>query len=122
MLDKERIRAEVMNLGFSLVGFTTPEPLPSFPIFEQWVKNDFFGEMTYLARADTIAKRSNPRLLMPEVKTIIVLAASYPPPIQEVINDRNIPGVAAYARLQSDYHSIFQSSCAEVITLLDNMV
>ncbi len=115
---KETIRAEVKNLGFSLVGFTSSEPISSFSIFQNWVDAGFCGEMDYLARADTICKRADPALLMPGVRSIIVLAASYPPPDNSIIDNPDFPAIAAYAQLGEDYHISLKGACHQVELIL----
>ncbi len=118
-ISKDRIRAEVQNLGFSLVGFTTPEPLQGYKVFENWVSNKQFGEMTYLARANTLAKRADPRRLMPAANSIIVLAAAYPAPLSNLgIEEVQI---AAYARFEKDYHIIFKQACQNVMVAISQI-
>ena len=116
-IDKESIKAEVQNLGFSLAGFTTPDPLPGFSIFQTWIQSGRHAEMGYLARPDTIAKRANPRLLMPECRSVIVLAAAYPAGMQ---NQRS-PRVAAYAQPGRDYHHVFKQACNQLIETLTSL-
>lgn len=118
-ISKERIRAEVQNLGFSLVGFTTPEPLPGYTTFENWVSARQYGEMTYLARPDTLAKRADPRLLMEEARSVIVLAAAYPAPVMN--REIEVPPIAAYALLGRDYHSTFKQACQKVMDRLSEL-
>ena len=117
-IDKESIRAEVQNLGFSLAGFTTPDPLPGFSIFQTWIQSGRHADMGYLARSDTIAKRANPRLLMPECRSVIVLAAAYPAGMQ---NQRS-PRIAAYAQQSRDYHLVFRDACRKVIDVIRTTV
>jgi len=118
-IDKESIKAEVQNLGFSLAGFTTAEPLPGFEIFETWIRSGRNAGMNYLARADTIAKRSNPRLLMPDARSVIVLAAAYPASQNSM---QNTPGIAAYAQLSQDYHLVFRDACNKAIDMIRRIV
>ncbi len=113
-IDKESIRAEVQNLGFSLAGFTSPDPLPGFSIFNNWIQAGRHAEMLYLARPDTLAKRSDPHLLMPEARSVIVLAAAYPAGEQGQVS----PRIASYAQLSRDYHQVFQEECSNAIDIL----
>jgi epoxyqueuosine reductase len=117
---KETIRAEVKNLGFSLVGFTSSDPISSFPIFQDWVDAGYYGEMDYLAREDAICKRADPALLMPGACSIIVLAASYPPPDIAKTENSNFPAIAAYAQLAEDYHISLKKACHQVELILHN--
>ncbi|HQN04891.1 MAG TPA: tRNA epoxyqueuosine(34) reductase QueG [Anaerolineaceae bacterium] len=118
-IDKECIKAEVQNLGFSLAGFTAVDPLPGFEIFEDWIRAGRYAGMNYLARADTIAKRSNPRKLMPEARSVIVLAAAYP---ASQNSKHNTPGIASYAQLGQDYHQVFRDTCRKAIDVIRHVV
>jgi epoxyqueuosine reductase len=115
---KETIRAEVKNLGFSLVGFTSSEPVSNYSVFLDWVDAGYYGEMDYLARADTIRKRADPALLMPGVRSIVVVAASYPPPDISMTDNSNFPAIAAYAQLGEDYHISLKKACHQVELIL----
>ena len=70
---KESIKAEAEKLGFCLCGFTGAEPPEDFERYVNWLDRDEIGTMAYLKREDTLAKRADPRLLLPEARTIIVL-------------------------------------------------
>lgn len=117
-IDKESIKAEVLNLGFSLAGFTTPDPLPGYAIFHNWIQAGKNAEMYYLARADTMEKRANPQLLMPEARSVIVLAAAYP----AGNTVQGTPGIAAYAQLSQDYHLVFHDACNKAIDMIRRIV
>ncbi len=95
---KESIKAEAEKLGFCLCGFTDAAPLTDFERYVNWLEADGIGTMAYLKREDTLAKRADPRLLLPGVRTIIVLAV--PMGLQE---PRPVYEVASYAHY-IDYH------------------
>lgn len=95
---KEAIKAEAQRLGFQLVGVTTPDSPPHGDVFERWLQAGRHGEMNYLATELSIQRRLNPRLTLPECRSILVLGTLYPP---------SAPGqqVAAYA-VGLDYHEV----------------
>ena len=98
------IKAEAKNLGFSLFGITTPDAPDHFSNFEAWLSGGFQADMGYLARSDTLAKRRDPRLLMPDCKSILCLAYPYPNPnILQPVTTGLQGRIAAYAWGQ-DYH------------------
>jgi epoxyqueuosine reductase len=74
----EKIRRFARGIGFDLVGFT---PADSLPQDEQallaWLSSGYAGEMSYMARDPS--RRSNPKQILPEAKTIICLALNYYP-------------------------------------------
>jgi epoxyqueuosine reductase len=98
---KSRIRslfkAESEKLGFCFCGFTSPAPVEDHQRYMKWLEKDCYSDMTYLARPDAIAKRADPRQLMPEVETVVVLGM----PISfQQHNSFQIAGFAHYR----DYH------------------
>jgi epoxyqueuosine reductase len=98
---KQAIKNEARRLGFTLAGFTTPEPPPHLPAWERWLALGRHGQMEYL----TDRRRADPRLLLPGCRSILALAVRYPsPPSQgEGLGVRG--RVAAYA-WGVDYHLV----------------
>ncbi len=104
MMAKLIIKAEVKNLGFSLIGVTTPDTPDHYSNFEAWLSGGNHGGMGYLSRLDTLAKRRDPRLLMPECKSILCLAFPYPNAnMLQPGTDSPKGRIASYAWKQ-DYH------------------
>jgi epoxyqueuosine reductase len=97
----------LLQAGFARVGFTHPEPSPQFARFQDWIAAGRHAGMDYLARPDTLARRADPRLVSPGVRTILAAALSYanphalPAPIDGSPHGR----VASYA-WGIDYHKI----------------
>ena len=100
---KTLLKNEAARLGFPLFGVTSPSPPQYFPKFLNWLDNQFQAEMGYLARQDTILKRSDPSLLMPGCNSIIVLG--FPCELEDPRNDQEFH-IAGYARSE-DYHHLF---------------
>lgn len=94
----ELIRAESEKLGFCVCGFTGAEPPEDFARYMQWLESDPVGTMGYLKREDTLAKRADPRVLLPGAQSICVLGVQMAirPPTEN-------PEVASYAHYV-DYH------------------
>jgi epoxyqueuosine reductase len=102
----ERTKAEAMNLGFSLIGISTPSSLIKQGFFNKWLEQGFQGEMDYLSRADSIAKRISPSLLVPNCKTVISLGFFYPLiSFQTFPNYMNRGWISSYA-VFSEYHTL----------------
>ncbi len=74
---REAIRAEALRLGFSLVGFTTADPLGDAVDrrWRRWLDKDRAGRMEYLRRPEP--RRTHPRDLLAEAQSVIVVAAQY---------------------------------------------
>jgi len=106
MTIKERIKAEGYALGFSFVGFTPPDPPEHYAIYSDWLDASHHATMHYLETQRNRERRANPQLILPECKTIIVLAANYPNPLSfpGSTGEKTFGRIAAYAWPQDDYH------------------
>ncbi len=107
------IRDEALRLGFPLAGITTPDPPPHWPTYENWLALGRNGQMGYLATERARAGRRDPRQILPECKSILVLGVPYPAPRlgeaagEDMLRQRRLPRgrVAAYA-WGMDYHLV----------------
>ncbi len=117
MIDKQWIKAEAKNLGFSFLGFTGIEPLESFSVFEEWVQKYSVGDASYLTRQDTLEKRKYPAKMFPGAQSILVMGAAYPPSIPLHVSTQQ-PEIAAYALPARDYHLVFKEQCQNLINLI----
>jgi epoxyqueuosine reductase len=117
---KEAIKNKARQLGFFLAGVTTPEPPPHYSTFENWLAQGHHGTMNYLAAERSRARRANPREILPECKSILVLATPYSHPSREEgIGDRG--QVAAYA-LGEDYHDVLPARMKELVQFIEAQV
>jgi epoxyqueuosine reductase len=103
------VKAEAVRLGFSLVGVTTPEPPHHWPIYADWIAAGRQAEMGYLATPAALARRRDPRLILPTCQAIVVVGWPYPaaPPLlaPPPTLDRPWGRSAAYAG-GPDYHDL----------------
>lgn len=96
---KERARLE----GFDKVGIVRAEALHAErERLEQWLERGFQGEMRWMER-DT-DKRTDPRQLLPEVRSVIVVALNYFTP-HEHADDESAGKISRYA-WGDDYHDV----------------
>ncbi len=97
---------EARAVGFAACRICAPEAVPEVPgRLEQYLDVGYHGQMGWLAdRADW---RGDPRVLWPEVRSIIMLAEPYTPehdPLEDLAHrDRGV--VSVYARGR-DYHDV----------------
>ncbi len=103
----QRIRFRAIELGFDLVGVAPAEVAAAGEANRQWVDQGYAGEMRYLTRPDAIAKRADPGLVLPGVRSVVVVGVSYfmrdlPP---EIRNDPSRGLIARYA-WGRDYHDV----------------
>lgn len=114
---KEKIKHKANELGFLLAGVTTPEPPPHYSTFEKWLAQNHHGTMDYLTTERSRARRANPREILPECKSILVLATPYNPPGKgEMLEVRG--KVASYAQ-GKDYHDVLPIRMQELIEFIE---
>jgi epoxyqueuosine reductase len=122
---KEAIKDQARRLGFSLAGVTTPEPPPHFSTFERWLDDGKHGSMGYLADERSRARRADPRQILPECKSILILAAPYSDPKSAEAFEEQAQGpvgrVASYA-WGDDYHNVFIPKLKELVAFIEAQV
>lgn len=117
------IKDKARQLGFTLAGVTIPEPPPHYSTFEHWLAQGHHGNMEYLANDRSRARRANPREILPECKSILVLATAYSPPRPkgEGLGVREETRVASYAH-GADYHNILPARMQELVQFIEEQV
>ncbi len=122
---KQAILEEARRLGFILAGVTTPEAPEHFSAFEKWLSEGRQGSMEYLARPSARARRADPRLILPECKSILVLAVPYSNPALASVPQDAAGGVhgrvAAYA-WGMDYHIILPERMKQLVDFIEKQV
>lgn len=110
MTIEKKLKAEAERLGFFISGITTPDPPASFPQYLNWLEKGRHANMDYLATQRALAARADPRALLAECRSILVLGLPYanpilPPVIGNQTNSIPTGRIAAYA-WGKDYHDI----------------
>jgi epoxyqueuosine reductase len=120
---KQLIKDKAHQLGFTLVGVTTPEPPQHYSTFENWLAQGHHGTMRYLATDRSRIRRADPKQILPECKSILVLATPYHPPSPSRRGDGGEVGVrvASYAQ-GKDYHDIVPARMKELIQFIEGQV
>ncbi len=109
------VKTEALRLGFSRAGITSPEPPPHLEIYEKWLEEGRHGDMTYLDTDRARHRRADPRRILPECESILVVAANYLP------NTQQSGGVAAYA-VGDDYHEVLTDRLKQLVSSLEARV
>lgn len=109
---KKSLIEKAHQLGFRLVGVTSAQPPASFPKFKEWVAEGLQAGMGYLATDYSLSRRSDPRQILPECRSIVVLGVPYFAP------RKDLGGVAAYAWGQ-DYHDVLKPRLQAVVAHLE---
>ena len=116
------IKDKSRQLGFILAGVTTPEPPPHYSTFEKWLAQGRHGAMSYLDTDRSRARRADPKEILPECKSILVLATPYQPPspskrgVSE--GQGEVGNVASYAR-GADYHDIIPARMKQLVQFIE---
>ena len=107
---KNKIKAEASRLGFFVCGFARAEPVSEAMRrhYLGWLADGRNADMAYLG--NNLDKRFDPRLLMPGVKTIVVVAQNYFPARRLPEGE---PQIADYA-LGLDYHDIVKQKLRQL--------
>src|SRR5690349_18177956 len=106
MVISAAIRSRALELGFDSVGIAPISASAHAETYRAWVDAGMAGEMTYLTREDVVAKRADPRRVLPvEPRSAVVVTMGYysgsTTADEDVAADRGI--FARYAR-NDDYH------------------
>jgi epoxyqueuosine reductase len=124
---KQTIKDKARQLGFILAGVTTPDPPPHYSTFENWLAQGHHGTMDYLASERSRIRRANPREILPECKSILVLATPYSSPNRAEHSasrdeaERGQGEVASYA-WGNDYHDILPLRMKELVQFIEEQV
>ena len=98
LVDKVLIKDRAGKLGLDLCGVTSADPARNAAFYAQWTSEGKAGEMAWLAREPE--RRTDPRIVLPEARSIIVVGLNYWQP-QPKARGR----IARYA-LGEDYHHV----------------
>jgi epoxyqueuosine reductase len=108
------IDAEARKLGFDAVGVTRPDATPFVPArLAEYVGRGHHGTMEWMA--ETAERRGDPRVLWPDVRSVVMLAMNYGPdrdPL-ELLERRDRGAISVYAR-HRDYHDVIKGRLKEV--------
>jgi epoxyqueuosine reductase len=129
---KKTIKDKARQLGFVLAGVTTPEPPPHYSTFENWLSQGHHGTMNYLATDRSRTHRADPREILHECKSILVLATPYNSPLpmgdREAsrkgglgVREKSQPNIASYAR-GADYHDVLPARMKELVQFIEEQV
>lgn len=101
---REFIQKTALEVGFDACGFARAEELTEDAVFLQsWLDAGMHGDMKYLER--NFEKRTDPRRMVPECRSIIVLLLNFYPEKQQ---DSENFKIAKYAYSEIDYHYVIR--------------
>lgn len=101
---QQTIRRLALEAGFDFCGFTGTDLLKDdFGRLKSWIADGFHGSMGWMERNPDV--RTNPGLLVPEAKSVIVLLTGYY--TSSGYREGSLQ-VARYARYKADYHDVIR--------------
>ncbi|MFO1150680.1 MAG: tRNA epoxyqueuosine(34) reductase QueG [Alsobacter sp.] len=100
--------------GFDIVRVAAPDAIPEAPArLRAWLAAGRHGDMDWMD--ETAARRADPRVLWPEVRSIVMLGMSYAPsgdPLATLAR-RDRATISVYARSR-DYHDVIKGRLKQV--------
>jgi epoxyqueuosine reductase len=100
----EEIKNLARVVGFELVGVTTAEPLEDADRLREWIDSGYHAGMQWMERQ--VEKRENPRNVVPDAQSIIVVAQNYYTAHQH--SERPQYGKISRYAWGDDYHKIIE--------------
>jgi epoxyqueuosine reductase len=104
---KSALREAARAHGFDAVGFTRPDAVPDMKArLDRFLAEGAHGDMTWLL--ENTERRGDPRIMWPEVRTIVMLGMNYGPegdPLA-ILKERTRGAISVYAQSQNDYHEV----------------
>ncbi len=116
---KHAIRQRALELGFDDCRFTTAAAPATAGKFQDWLAQKNHGEMQWLER--NAEKRTEPQLVLPGAKSVIMLATSYHK--SEIENRKPDSGTGVVARYAqyADYHDVLGEKLMALAKFVDGL-
>lgn len=118
-LQSSKLKEFAQLAGFDLCGITTPDRLTDSEVqFKKWIENSYHGQMEWITKNQE--RRFNPKELLDNVKSVIILGLNYYQPNSDTI-PKGKGLVSRYAR-GKDYHKIIRKKTENLLYRLDKEV
>ncbi|PKQ62701.1 tRNA epoxyqueuosine(34) reductase QueG [Labilibaculum filiforme] len=112
------IKAKALELGLDLCGIAKADFLEDEKEnFQSWLEKKYHGEMTYMT--NNIEKRLDPRLLVENTKSVVVVGLNYFPKEQQ--QDPKAPIIAKYA-YGKDYHFVLKDRLNQLLEYINTEI
>lgn len=113
LFSAEELKTKAVALGFNMVGITPAEPSPTLAAYFRWIEAGMHAEMGYMARPDRQARRRDLNVILPGVRSLVVVGLDYVDAAKSnipeaVLNDPSRGRIASYA-WGVDYHQVMQA-------------
>jgi len=112
------IKAKAKDLGFISCGISKADFLEEeAPRLEKWLNQNHNGKMTYMEK--NFDKRLDPRLLVPDSKSVISLLFNYYTNQKQY--DSKAPKISTYA-FGEDYHFVIKRKLKELMSYIKSQI
>jgi len=103
----EQVRRWAADLGFNQVGIIPAVPSPHLDAYRHWIEAGMHGSMGYLARPDRIARREDLNVILPGVRSLVIVALDYGTNAvpETILSDPRRGRISNYA-WGLDYHAL----------------
>ncbi len=123
-MDKKVITSHIKDIckryGFFKIGISKPEPLmEEKEYFKNWIAKGLNADMEWISR--NFEKRINPKLIFPEIKSIISLAILYNTPFER-LESPDIPKISRYAWGERDYHKVIKKKLKNICLDIQKLI
>ena len=105
---RTKLEAKANALGFDACRLVWPDAIPQAPErLADWLASGAAGSMDWMA--ETADRRADPRVLWPDVRSIVMLGTNYGPDEdpRAVLADAGAGAISVYAR-HRDYHDLIK--------------
>ena len=114
----EKIKQKAHEIGFHKIGIVRAEMLEKeAEHLKQWLAKDFHGEMKWMEREPE--KRSNPQLIFPDAKSVIVVALNYFTPHEH--EENTTKGKVSRYAWGDDYHDVLKEKLRELLAFIQSI-
>ncbi|MDO5572080.1 MAG: tRNA epoxyqueuosine(34) reductase QueG [Bacteroidales bacterium] len=110
------IKAEAQRLGFDACGIVSAAEVADKEFFKSWLENGSAKDISYMG--NHFEKRMDPRLLVENAKSIIVVALNYFP--AKFIPSAN--PLFSYYAYGKDYHEVLKDKLRELYCFIDREI
>ena len=109
----QKIKEKALEIGFHKIGIVRADNLTNErEHFFEWLNSKYHAEMKWMEREPE--KRTNPKLIFPEAKSVIAVALNYYTPHQHE-SDSTKGKISRYA-WGDDYHDVMQGKLRELLS------
>ncbi|MFN2137467.1 MAG: tRNA epoxyqueuosine(34) reductase QueG [Candidatus Promineifilaceae bacterium] len=115
----QELRLRAFALGFDSVGVSLAAPARRLDAYLRWIEAERHGHMVYMARPDRVARRRDPQIILPGMRSIVSVGLSYAAaaPAPDFTAD---PGRGRFSNYAwgADYHDVMTPRLEELAAWL----